>query len=172
MARPNKVKTSRYRKKIDIWIIEGKGDTEIINLLKEQDPPEKIGRTTLYNYRKNDFNIKEEATKQYNEKKSQERFDDAVKKKVSEIEYCDDIIDAAAKIGIHVDSEQGITNLDIKKLGLQAVKVKHDITKDESPIVVEVKVGEMDDEEQKLTKEVADALARQGEDTEESEQEC
>lgn len=161
-----------YRKKIDEWIIEGKGDTEIINLLKEQDPPEKIGRTTLYNYRKKDFNINKEATKQYNEKKSQERLNDAVDKKVSEIEYCDSIIEEAAKIGLYVDDQQGITNLDIKKIGLQAVKVKHDITKDEAPIVVEVKVGEMDEEDQKLTKEVADALARQGEDTKEPEPEC
>lgn len=168
MARPNKVKTSRYREKIDNWIIEGKGDTEIIELLKQQDPPEKIGRTTLYNYRKNDFNVNKEATQQYSEKKSQERLQGAVDKKVSEIEYCDDIIDTASKIGIHVDREQGITNLDVKKLGLQAVKVKHDITKDDAPVVVEVKVGEMDEEDRKLTKSVADALARQDQDIPES----
>lgn len=165
-GRPNKVKISRYRKDIDEMLIDGVTPTEISKWLKKQNPPENIGKTAIYDYKNNDFNINDEATQAYNEKKSKERLKSAVDKKVSEIQYCDDIIDTAAKVGLHVDKAQGITNLDIKKLGLQAVKVKHDITKNDPPVVVEVKVGEMDEEEQKLTKEVADNLARQSEDPE------
>lgn len=151
MARPNKVKTSRYREKIDNWIIEGKGDTKIIELLKQQDPPEKIGRTTLYNYRKNDFNINKEATLKYNEKKSKERLENASDKVVSDLEYCDNLIDLAHKVHLQVDHENKITELDIKKLGLQAVKTKQEILQQGEPedknVRVEIVVVDSDEDD-------------------------
>lgn len=150
MARPNKVKTSRYREKIDNWIIEGKGDTEIIELLKEQDPPEKIGRTTLYNYRKNDFNINKEATKEYHEKKSKERLKGAVDQTVSDLEFLDGIIDVANRTGLDVDHENNITELDIKKLGIQAVRAKQEVFKagseDEKEFTITIVEADSDEE--------------------------
>lgn len=150
MARPNKVKTSRYREKIDNWIIEGKGDTEIIELLKQQDPPEKIGRTTLYNYRKNDFNINKEATREYHEKKSKERLNGAVAQTVSDLEFLDNIITVANDTGLEVDPEKNISELDIKKLGIQAVRAKQEVFKagseDEKEFIITI-VGVDSDEE-------------------------
>jgi hypothetical protein len=107
-----------------------------------------------------------EAVLEYNKKQSKIRKTDAVDKKISEIEYCDDIINTAAKIGIQVDQDKNITNLDIKKLGLQAVRVKHDITKDEPAPVVIVPVEEVEEDERKLLEEFGDYLARRKDDPE------
>jgi hypothetical protein len=62
-----------------------------------------------------------------------------IDKRINEIEYCDTLITLAEAIELKVDLEAGITALDIKKLGLQAVKVKNDIMKDSagSRIVVD-----------------------------------
>ena len=144
-GRPNKIKNSHHRKKIDEWIVEGKSDREIEALLKKQDPPEKIGKSSINTYRKNDFNINDEATKEYNEKKSQERLSGAVTKKVEELEALDDIIQKGSDLNLDIgsimpDDDTGVTDLDIekakiqaKRLVIQAVKVKHDITKTENP---------------------------------------
>lgn len=123
------VERSEYRLNIDNLLLEGKGSRYVSDWLKERG--ESISHTAINNYRKNKLNVHKEATIRYNEKKSKERMNKAVEKKVSEIEYCDDLIDAAAKVGIYVDPDQNISNLDIKKLGLQAIKIKHEITKDE-----------------------------------------
>ena len=139
-------------------IIEGKSSRKISELLKDQG--ESISHTAINNYKKNDFNIQEEAVREYNKKQSKDRKSEAVEKKVTEIEYCDDIINTAAKIGIKIDSSQGITNLDIKKLVLQAVKIKHNITKDEPTPVIGAQVKECDEEERKLIEEIGDYLAR------------
>ncbi|MEN6554026.1 MAG: hypothetical protein ABFC34_14200 [Methanobacterium sp.] len=92
MGRPNKVKSSRYRKKIDEMIIEGEPDRSISEWLAKQDPPEKIGKSTINSYRLHDFNINDEAKQRYNEQKSQERFEDAVDKQVSDIQKIDELI--------------------------------------------------------------------------------
>ena len=158
MPKKSAVIKSPYRKEIEEMIIEGKSSRQISEWLKDQG--ERISHTAINNYRKNDYNIKEEAVREYNENQSKARRSEAVEKKVTEIEYCDDIINTAAKIGIKIDSSQGITNLDIKKLGLQAVKIKHTITKDEPTPVIGVEVEECDEEERLLIEEIGDYLAR------------
>jgi hypothetical protein len=173
MAKRSAVELSPHRAEIDKLLLDGKSPRVVSDWLKNlKHNPESISHTAINNYRKNKLDVNKEATIRYNEKQSKKLFDEAVKKKVSDIEFLDGIIETADDIGLSVDTEQGITNLDIKKIGIQAVKVKHDITKDEPPVVVEVKVGEMDDKERKLTKTIADNLARQDEDSEESEPEC
>ncbi len=158
MPKKSAVINNPYRKEIEEMIIEGKSSRKISDMLKDQG--ESISHTAINNYKKNDFNIQEEAVREYNKKQSKDRKSEAVEKKVTEIEYCDDIINTAAKIGIKIDSSQGITNLDIKKLGLQAVKIKHTITKDEPTPVIGVEVEECDEEERLLIEEIGDYLAR------------
>ena len=161
MSKKSAVIKSPYRKEIEEMIIEGKSSRYISDWLKDQN--ESISHTAINNYKKNDYNIPMEAVREYNKKQSKIRKIDAVEKKITEIEYCDDIINTAAKIGIQVDKEKNITNLDIKKLGLQAVKVKHDITKNDPEPIVGVKVQEIvDEEEQKLIEEFGDYLATGG----------
>ncbi len=164
MSKKSAVIKSPYRKEIEEMIIEGKSSRYISDWLKDQN--ESISHTAINNYKKNDYNIQEEAVREYNKKQSKIRKTDAVEKKVTEIEYCDDIIDTASKIGIQVDQNKNITNLDIKKLGLQAVKVKHDITKDEPAPVAIVPVEEVEEDERKLIEEFADYLARRKDDPE------
>ncbi len=158
MSKKSAVIKSPYRKEIEEMIIEGKSSRYISDWLKDQN--ESISHTAINNYKKNDYNIPMEAVREYNKKQSKIRKTEAVEKKVTEIEYCDDIINTASKIGIQVDQDKNITNLDIKKLGLQAVKVKHDITKDEPAPVVIVPVEEVDEDERKLIEEFGDYLAR------------
>ena len=171
LARPNAVLVSEFRSEIDDMILEGKSDSYIERWLADNDA--KISRQTIGKYRRNDFNVNKEATIAYNDKKSKEKKDKEIKKRVSDIEALDDIIDMGNSLDLDLgslspDIEEGTSALDIEKAKIQAKnlvirasKVKHDITKDEPPVIIEVKVGEMDDEEQALTKEVADALARQ-----------
>lgn len=170
LARPNAVLVSEFRSEIDDMILEGKSDSFIERWLDDNDA--KISRQTIGKYRRNDFNVNKEATIAYNDKKSKEKKDGAINRKVSEIEALDDIINLGHDLNIDLKNVtpdfEGTSQLDIEKAKIQAknlviraAKVKHDITKDEPPVIIEVKVGEMDDEEQALTKEVADALARQ-----------
>ncbi len=161
MSKKSAVIKSPYRKEIEEMIIEGKSSRYISDWLKDQN--ESISHTAINNYKKNDYNIPMEAVREYNKKNSEARKNEAVENKVSEIEYCDDIINTAAKIGINIDPSQGINNLDIKKLGLQAVKTKHAITKDETAPIVGVQVKEIyDEEERKLIEEFGDYLATRG----------
>ena len=145
MTKKTVVEQSPYQKEIEEMILEGKSDRYISNWLSEQDPPAKISYSTIYNYRKKKFNVQENAVKKYREKQSRKRLDKAVEKKVTEIEYCDDIIQKASSVGLNVDPQASISELDIKKLGLQAVKVKHDITKDEPEHNINVNVGIQND---------------------------
>ncbi|AEG18153.1 hypothetical protein [Methanobacterium paludis] len=168
-GRPSAVKKSPYKKEIEEMITEGKPDTYIVEWLKENGAP--ISRPTINKYRKKDFNFKAEAVKEYQKQESKKRFNKAKNKIVSDLNFLDGLIETAAGTELCVDEEQGITSLDINKLGVQAAKVKHDITKDEPPVVVEVKAGELDDDERKLAKAVADYFARQGENSEEPEPE-
>jgi hypothetical protein len=173
MPRKSAVEKSMHQKEIEKMIREGVPSRQISDwLAKHKKYPENISHAAIYRYRTGPYNVNAKAAKEYREKQSKDLFDEAVKKKVSDIEFLDGLIETANDIGLNVDDERGITSLDIAKLGVQAVKAKHDITKDEPPVVVEVKVGEMDDKERKLTKTIADNLARQDEDSEESEPEC
>jgi len=139
MPRQHAVIKSHFRKEIEEMILEGKSPRYISSWLKDRD--ENISHSSINRYRKTDFNIKEEAVKEYNNKQSKARKQKGIKKTVSEIEYCDDVIEIASKVGLSVNREEGTTALDIKKIGLQAVKVKHDITKDEpEPAPVNVNV--------------------------------
>jgi len=126
-GRPGAVETSPYRKEIEEMIAEGKPDSVIVRWLKEQGTP--ITRQTISSYRKNSFNIPEEATREYQAKQSIIRKDKAVKKQVSDLDYCDNIIKLADKVKLKVDHNNKITELDIKKLGLQAIKTKQNIFK-------------------------------------------
>jgi hypothetical protein len=177
--RPSAVELSPNRREIEEMILEGKSDRTISEWLLSQN--EKIGYGAIFNYRKNKFNIKDEAVKNYNEKKSKERKTKAVKKVVSDLDALDDIIAEGQKVKLNIDSicedfENGVSyvhieklKIDAKRLTIQAVKAKHDITKDEPTPVFIVKVEDADAEEQRLIEETADNLARQTEDTESSE---
>jgi hypothetical protein len=137
------VERSEYRPQIDELLKEGKTPRFISDWLKHlKKNPENISHTAINNYRKNKFNVKKEATIKYNEKKSKEIFEEAVEETVSDLGYCDDIIKKAREVGIKVDKEEGTTALDIKKLGLQAVRVKQEIfkagTEDEKEFTIKI----------------------------------
>lgn len=119
-------------------ILEGKSDRVISDWLKNAG--ERISYGAIYNYKRNKFDITKEATLQYNEKQSKKRKQVAVKQKVSEIIFLDDIINLAGKTDLQVDLDSRINELDIKRLGIQAVRAKHEITKDNPEPVVNVKV--------------------------------
>jgi len=138
--RRSAVELSPHRKEIEEMILEGKSDRAISDWLSTVE--ESISYGAIYNYRRTKFNITKEATLQYNEKESKQRKKKAVAKKIGEIEFLDDIIDLAGKTDLQVNYDARITPLDIKKLGVQAVRAKHEITKDEpDPVVVEVNVN-------------------------------
>lgn len=145
------VARSPNRNKIDKLLENGESPRFISNWLKSLDPPEKISHTAINNYRKNHFNIKKEATLKYNEKKSKERLENASDKVVSDLEYCDDLINLAHKVHLQVDHENKITELDIKKLGLQAVKTKQEILQQGEPedknVRVEIVVVDSDEDD-------------------------
>jgi predicted transcriptional regulator len=121
--------SSKYRKEIEEFILEGQSARFISSWLKEQEPPESISHTAINNYKKGSFNVHAEAAQQYVEKKSKERKDEGIAKVVSDLEFCDDIIQLANKVDLKVDNENKITALDIKKLGLQAIKTKQEVFK-------------------------------------------
>lgn len=121
------VLTSPFRKEIEGMILEGKSSRNISNWLKEQG--ENIGYGAINSYRNNHFNPKKNAKQRYQEKKSTERLDKAVDKIVSDLEYCDDIVQLASKINLKVDHDNKITEMDIKKLGLTAIRTKNEILK-------------------------------------------
>ncbi|OPY27424.1 MAG: hypothetical protein A4E27_00550 [Methanobacterium sp. PtaU1.Bin242] len=141
---------SPNRAKIDRLLEKGESPRFISNWLKSLETPEKISHTAINNYKKNHFNINQEATIKYNEKKSKERLGKASDKVVSDLEYCDNIIDLAHKIDLRVDHKNKITELDIKKLGLQAVKTKQEILQQGEPedknVRVEIVVVDSDED--------------------------
>lgn len=140
-----KIETSVNRSLIDDLLNEGKSSRFISKYLNDpkRKHPEVISHSYINKYKNEAWNIDEEAATAYREKeeariKEQEKLhkdkkDKAVQKKVKEIEYCDDIIRLAKKVCLQVDDEKKITALDIKKLGLEAVKTKNQITKGDPP---------------------------------------
>jgi hypothetical protein len=130
MALKSAVELSEKRLEIDNLLKEGKSPRFISEWLKNlKDNPESISHTAINNYKKKKFNVEKEAVLKYNETKSKELLDEASDKVVSDLEYCDNIIDLANKIDLKVDHKNRITELDIKKLGLQAIKTKQDVFK-------------------------------------------
>jgi hypothetical protein len=125
MPPKSSIKTSPFRKEIEEMILEGKSSREISKWLKEHDVL--ISHNTINRYRKTDFNIQAEAVTQYNERLSQKRKEKGVNETVSDLEYCDEIIQLAHKTQLKAD--KNTSELDIKKLGLQAIKTKQDIFK-------------------------------------------
>lgn len=55
----NNVKSSIYRKQIDEMISQGVTSLVISSWLEEQHPPEKIGKTAIYDYVNEYFNVKD-----------------------------------------------------------------------------------------------------------------
>lgn len=153
MARPNKILSSPHFDKIIGWLKDGKGDTEIITLLKKQNPPQTIGRTTLYNFRKNEFDVRKKTLEEYNKRIAEAELDETVKERVNEIETLDEIIALGKEIDIsdvntlepvqNFLSRDEIIKLKIKVLELviKAAKAKNDITKKEEPQPVNVNVN-------------------------------
>lgn len=129
-------------------IIEGKSSRYISDWLKERG--ENISHTALNNYRKTDYNVKEEAVQKYNEKKSKQRKNEAVDNTVSDLEALDEIILTGNQLKLELDKirpdmETGVTDLDIEKvkikakqLVIQAARAKHMITRDEPPVNVNI----------------------------------
>jgi hypothetical protein len=142
MARPNAIKTSPFRKEIEELLLEGKPFSFIISFLKKNG--QSISESTLRRYR-DEFDPHQEAVEEYIEEKSIERFDTAKKDIISDLHFCDNLVEIANKVGLEVDNDNKITKLDINKLGLQAIKTKHDIIKDEpTPVTVNIHGVEFD----------------------------
>jgi coproporphyrinogen III oxidase-like Fe-S oxidoreductase len=118
------VERSPNRKQIENMILEGETDRAISEWTKTKDNP--IGKTAINSYRKK-YNDKKKATIKYQEKKSQERLDNATDKIVSDLEYCDSLVQIASKAGLEVD--ENISKLDVNKLALVAIKTKNEIIK-------------------------------------------
>lgn len=127
MPPKSSIKQSPFRKEIEEMILEGKSSRKISKWLKEHD--EDISHNTINRYRKKDFNIQHEAVSQYTEKLSQKRKQKGIDGTVSDLEYCDELIQLAHDTNLKVDHKNKVTELDIKKLGLQAVKTKQEIFK-------------------------------------------
>ena len=74
----------------------------------------------------------------------------AVAQTVSDLEFLDNIITVANDTGLEVDPEKNISELDIKKLGIQAVRAKQEVFKagseDEKEFIITI-VGVDSDEE-------------------------
>lgn len=141
MAPRSAVEQSEHRPLIDKLLKEGKSSRFISKHLSNlKKNPETISHTAINTYKKKKFNVAKEATIQYNEKKSKELLNEAVTETVSDIEYCDNIIKLANEVDLKVSDEKKITELDIKKLGLQAIKTKQEIFKQGSEDEKEFKI--------------------------------
>jgi hypothetical protein len=142
MALRSAVELSPHREEIDKMLLRGESPRTVSSWLESlEEGPESISHTAINNYRKKHLNVNKEAVEEYQHKRTRELKKKEVQKVVSDLEYCDNIIELADKVNLKVDHDNKITELDIKKIGLQAVKVKHDITKDEpEPAPVNVNV--------------------------------
>ena len=139
---PNKVKVSLYRKQIDEMIKERVSARVISSWLKKQDPPESIGKTAIYGYINEIFPVEKKAVQEYSDRKSEERLDDAVRCRVSEIEKLQAFADEALSVGLDLDIQvdERTTVLDIekhklqvKRAGVYAQKIVNDFLKAVEP---------------------------------------
>jgi transposase len=148
MALKSAVELSEFRPEIDEFLLEGKSGRFVSEWLK--DKGESISHTAINKYKKKHLAVEKEAAIQYNEKKSKKKKAEKVKKVVSDLEALDDIIAEGQKVKLNIESicediEAGVSyvhieklKLDAKRLTIQAVKAKHDITKDEPPLEVNI----------------------------------
>lgn len=120
------IERSPNRKQIENMILEGETDRFIADWTKKKSNP--IGKTAINDYRKK-YNPKKKAKIKYHEKKSKERLDNAADKIVSDLEFCDNLVQIANEVGLEVDNDNKITKLDVNKLALQAIKTKNEIIK-------------------------------------------
>jgi hypothetical protein len=65
-----KVKSSLYRKQIDEMLGDGVVARDISAWLKEQNPPESISKSLIYEYKGDHFDVEKEAVQQYSDLKS------------------------------------------------------------------------------------------------------
>lgn len=170
-GRPSAVEISPYREEIEEMLREGKSPDFIESWLKTVNAP--ISRSAIYRYKKDKFNIQAEAVKKYNDEKSKERLDVASDDLVDDLKYLDNIINTANKVKLGHDnlyaSEDGPNELDIekhklniKKLGVQATKVRSDILKDDpgDPDINIFNLNGFDDDERQDIKKLAQSLAK------------
>ncbi len=171
------VEKSPHRAEIEKMIIKGESSRSISVWLKELPEdrgPENISHVSINNYKKKYDPVKKAKTKyrkeqrkaKKKEEESQNRLEKAADKVLDNIHFYDQLIENASSLDL-----DDLNNDKAIEFGLRAAKQKQDLIKDEPPVVLEVKAGELDDDERKLAKAVADYFARQGEDSEESEPE-
>lgn len=159
MARKSKVETSPHYNEIVELLVAGHSGRYVSNYL-ENEYDEKISYVALNNYKKNNLNVKAAVKKKIIEKekeKKQKPIDDAVGKKVEselqaqetfeiaadyrfkDIQKLDDLISQAEDIEIYLDirdenynpyKEQSL-RLKMKKLGLDAIKLKYELIDEE-----------------------------------------
>ena len=131
MALKSAVELSEHRLKIDKLLKEGKSPRFISDWLKGlKTNPESISHTSINTYRKNKFNVKKEATRKYNEKKSKALLDEASDEIVNDLESLDDIIKEGKKVKLDIDNlrpdmETGVTDLDIENVKIRAKRLIH-----------------------------------------------
>lgn len=156
MALKSAVEKSMHRPTIDKMLKEGKTTRFISKWLKNHKKnPESISHVSIHNYKKNKFNIKKEAVRKYNDKKSKELLDKESDKVASDLEALDEIIQEGRKLELNIDSiqpdpENGVSPLEIEKTKIQAknlviraAKTKYDITKDDpDPVNVNVNINQ------------------------------
>lgn len=132
------VMTSPYRKEIENMILEGKSSRYISGWLKEHG--ETIGYGAINSYRKNHFNPTKEAGLEYQNIQSKKRKTRAKNKILSDLEFLDQVKDAAGKVKLVVNKDTKA--IDIVKAGIQAVKTKNEILKagegDEKDITIHI----------------------------------
>ena len=159
MARKSKVETSPHYNEIVELLVAGYSARYVSNYL-DDEYNEKISHVALNNYKKNNLNVKAAVKKKIIEKekeKKQKSIDDAVGKKVEselqaqetfeiaadyrfkDIQKLDDLISQAEDIKIDLDirdenynpyKEQSL-RLKMKKLGLEAIKLKYELIDEE-----------------------------------------
>lgn len=124
MARPNAIKSSKYRKQIDDMLAQGETYTNIHKWLKKKSVS--ISRQTISNYHKNDFNIHDTAVEIYNDKHSKNALNDAAEKEVDVLEYYDKLIEKGQNTNFVEMSDK-----EKHELALKAAKQKSDYLKNE-----------------------------------------
>lgn len=130
--------THPFRKEIENMLIEGKSPRYISGWLKEQG--ENLSHTTIDTYRKKHFNPTKDAGLEYQNTQSKKRKTRAKNKILSDLEFLDQVKDAAGKVKLVVNKDTKA--IDIVKAGIQAVKTKNEILKagegDEKDITIHI----------------------------------
>jgi hypothetical protein len=145
-----KVKSSLYRKQIDEMLGDGVVARDISAWLKEQNPPESISKSLIYEYKGDHFDVEKEAVQQYSDLKSKERLDDAGRQRAVEIvklqRFADMALDLELDLNIQVDGRTSKLDvekhkLNVKKAGVQAQKIVNEFVKGSESPTLSVDVG-------------------------------